>query len=91
MTLKKQSIIAILCVGVLFSCVPARKYEELKSKQTACLEENSALKAQNQGLEEKNKEMANDKKYNIIFLNFLACILTEYIFFLNNNDRGRYK
>lgn len=57
MTLKKQSIIAILCAGVLFSCVPARKYEELKSKQTACLEENSALKAQNQDLEEKNKEL----------------------------------
>ena len=57
MTLKHQSIIAILCAGVLFSCVPARKYEELKSKQTACLEENSALKAQNQDLEEKNKEL----------------------------------
>lgn len=57
MTLKKQSIVAILCMGVLFSCVPARKYEELKSKQAACLEENSALKTQNQNLEEKNKEL----------------------------------
>jgi len=57
MTLKKQSIVAILCAGVLFSCVPARKYEELKSKQSACLEENNTLKAQNQDLEEKNKEL----------------------------------
>jgi len=57
MTLKKQSIIAILCAGVLFSCVPARKYEELKSKQTACFEENNTLKSQNQELEEKNKEL----------------------------------
>ncbi|PKP49767.1 MAG: cell envelope biogenesis protein OmpA [Bacteroidetes bacterium HGW-Bacteroidetes-12] len=57
MTLKKQSIVAILCAGVLFSCVPARKYEELKSKQTACFEENNTLKSQNQELEEKNKEL----------------------------------
>lgn len=57
MNYKQLSIIAILCAGVLFSCVPARKYEELKAKQTACLEENSALKAQNQSLEEQNQEL----------------------------------
>lgn len=57
MNYKQLSIIAILCTGVLFSCVPARKYEELKAKQTACLEENSALKAQNQSLEEQNQEL----------------------------------
>lgn len=57
MTIKQNSILATLCLTVLFSCVPARKYEELKSKQTACLDENSALKAQNQELEENNKEL----------------------------------
>lgn len=57
MTLKKQIIVAILCLSALFSCVPARKYEELKTKQAACLEENSALKSQNQSLEEKNEEL----------------------------------
>ena len=43
--------------GLLFACVPAKKYEELKSKQLACSEENAALKASNQNLEEQNKEM----------------------------------
>lgn len=57
MLIKQQTLLASICLTVLFSCVPARKYEELKSKQTACLEENSALKNQNQSLEEKNKEL----------------------------------
>ena len=43
------------------------------------------------GVVEKNKETEIVKLNNKIFLNFLACILTEYIFFLNNNNRGCYK
>ena len=53
-----QKIVVIGLIGtVLFACVPARKYEELKSKQQACSEENAALKAANQNLDEQNKEM----------------------------------
>lgn len=57
MTVKKHYIIYILILGTLFSCIPAKKYEELKAKQDACKEENAALKSQNQSLEEKNKEL----------------------------------
>ena len=59
MTVKKQYIIYTLILGTLFSCVPARKYEELKAKQEACRDENSALKTLNQDLEEKNKELTS--------------------------------
>lgn len=57
MKVKKQYIVYILVLGTLFSCVPARKYEELKAKQDACKEENATLKSQNQSLEESNKEL----------------------------------
>lgn len=59
MRLKKQSIIYILIVGTLFSCVPARKYEELKARQDACKDEVDALKTLNQSLEEENKELSS--------------------------------
>ncbi|MCB9360430.1 MAG: OmpA family protein [Flavobacteriales bacterium] len=53
-----QKIVVIGLIGtVFFACVPAKKYEELKSKQQACSEENAALKAANQNLDEQNKEM----------------------------------
>lgn len=53
-----KSTVAILFGSILiFSCVPARKFEELKSKQQACYEENKMLKSLNQELEEKNKEL----------------------------------
>lgn len=57
MATKKQYIIYALLVGFLFSCVPAKKYEELKSRQEACKDENAALKALNQDLEEQNNEL----------------------------------
>ena len=59
MRLKKQSIIYILLVGTLFSCVPARKYEELRAQQGAWRDEVEALKSQNQSLEEENKELGS--------------------------------
>ncbi|MCO6499197.1 MAG: OmpA family protein [Vicingus serpentipes] len=55
---KKNFIVAISVISILFSCVPARKYEELKSKQQNCSEENAALKKQVQTLEEENNEYA---------------------------------
>ena len=44
-------------VSMLFSCIPAKKYEELKARQQACRDENSALKTLNQDLEEQNNEL----------------------------------
>lgn len=57
MATKKQYITYFLITGLLFSCVPAKKYEELKAKQEACREEVSGLKALNQKLEEENNEL----------------------------------
>jgi chemotaxis protein MotB len=57
MSLKQQSILFLFSLSILISCVPAKKYAELKTKQEACVEENAALKAQNQNLEEKNNEL----------------------------------
>lgn len=51
--------LTILTCTLLFSCVPALKYEKLKTQQDVCKEENSALKAQVQSLEEKNDELSN--------------------------------
>lgn len=55
MVLKHHFLLYILLGSVLFSCVPAKKYEELKAKQQACNEELAALKARSQELEEKNQ------------------------------------
>ena len=59
MRLKKQHIVYALIIGTLFSCVPARKYEELKARQDACKDEVEALKTHNQKLEEENKELSS--------------------------------
>ncbi len=59
MKLKKQHIAYVLIVGTLFSCVPARKYEELKARQDACKDQVDALKTLNQNLEEENKELSS--------------------------------
>ena len=59
MSIKKHHIVYSLILGTFFSCVPAKKYEELKSKQEACKTENAALKTQNQNLEEEVKDLAN--------------------------------
>jgi chemotaxis protein MotB len=56
---KINLILVIIACSVLFSCVPALKYEKLKTQQDACKEENSALKAQIQSLEEQNNELSN--------------------------------
>jgi len=57
MVIRKHYILYILIFASLFSCVPAKKYEELKARQQACKDENSALKAHNQDLEEQNNEL----------------------------------
>ena len=55
---KKNFALIVIVISILFSCVPARKYEELKAKQQSCTEENAALKTQVQTLEEKNNELS---------------------------------
>ncbi len=57
MTLRKHYLLYVLVATTIFSCIPAKKYEELKAKQQACSEELAALKANNQSLEEQNQEL----------------------------------
>lgn len=54
----KIYLLSIFVVGILFSCVPSRKYEELNSKYKTCNEENQNLKNSNKELEEKTNEMS---------------------------------
>lgn len=54
----KIYLLSTLVIGILFSCVPSRKYEELNSKYKTCNEENQNLKNSNKELEEKTNEMS---------------------------------
>lgn len=47
----------LLAIAFITSCVPARKYEEIKNKRELCEEERSALKEQNRKLDEDFKEI----------------------------------
>lgn len=49
---------SVLVTGILFSCVPSRKYEELNSKYKTCNEENQLLKNSTKELEEKTNELS---------------------------------
>jgi len=60
MLFKKHYFTIAIASSLLFSCVPAKKYNELKAKQEACTEELAALKANNQSLEEKNQELNSE-------------------------------
>lgn len=44
---------------ILFSCIPARKYEELKARQEQCEQEKSTLSAAKMNLESENHELKN--------------------------------
>lgn len=54
----KIYLLSAIVAGILFSCVPSRKYEELNSKYKTCNEENQNLKNSNKELEEKTNEMS---------------------------------
>ncbi len=54
----KIYLLSTIVAGILFSCVPSRKYEELNSKYKTCNEENANLKNSNKELEEKTNEMS---------------------------------
>lgn len=49
--------ILIVALASFIACVPARKYEELETKQKACAEELEALKSKVTGLETQNTEL----------------------------------
>ncbi len=49
-----------LMVALLAACVPARKFEEIKTKQKQCAEENQSLRGRVQELETQNKEQSNE-------------------------------
>lgn len=49
--------ILIVAMASFVACVPARKYEELETKQKACAEELEALKSKVTGLETQNTEL----------------------------------
>ncbi len=53
----KKSFILYLLPLVLFACVPARQYEEVKDKYQKCDDELTALKASVKDIEEQNKEL----------------------------------
>lgn len=60
MLFKKHYLAIAVASSLLFSCVPAKKYNELKAKQEACADELAALKANNQTLEEQNQELNSE-------------------------------
>lgn len=51
------SSLTILIISSIFSCVPARKYEELNAKYKSCSEENESFRTSNKELEEKTTEL----------------------------------
>lgn len=53
----KKSFILYLLPLILFACVPARQYEEVKGKYQKCDDELTALKASVKDIEEQNKEL----------------------------------
>jgi chemotaxis protein MotB len=69
--LSTQTISAFAIGLMLFGCVPARKFEETKTKYTRCEEELTSSKASNKDLQTKNTELLaqireSEKKLNVL-------------------------
>jgi len=56
-TILKSSFYFALCSAFLFSCVPARQFDELKAKREKCETENVQLKKENESFTTQNKEL----------------------------------
>lgn len=54
--MKKYSLVFI-CAVILFACVPAKKFEEVKQKKELCEEQRETLKEQNRKLDEQYTEL----------------------------------
>ncbi|HBF88547.1 MAG TPA: flagellar motor protein MotB [Bacteroidales bacterium] len=52
-------IIVIIIVGTIVSCVPARKFQELKEKNNSCEDERAELKTKNKELSESATELTS--------------------------------
>ncbi|OIP05364.1 MAG: hypothetical protein AUJ97_01020 [Bacteroidetes bacterium CG2_30_32_10] len=83
--LKLSAILLISSSFILFSCVPARQYEEIQRRRDQCLGENDSLTKENLNLQTKNTELmqnysAIDNKYKMlqidtanIYISFRKC------------------
>ncbi|GIV42340.1 MAG: cell envelope biogenesis protein OmpA [Vicingaceae bacterium] len=61
--MKSVKILSVVALSFyLFSCVPARKFEEIKAKQEKCEEERTSLAAAKMNLENENSELKNKIK-----------------------------
>ncbi len=56
MRLKNISLVSVILISILFSCVPARQYQELKEKNQKCEDERISLKDRNEALNVKVTE-----------------------------------
>jgi chemotaxis protein MotB len=69
--LKLSTILLISLTVFVFSCVPARQYEEIQRRRDQCLSENDSLVKENQNLQTRNTELmqnytAIDNKYKML-------------------------
>ncbi len=83
--LKLSTLILISTTVFIFSCVPARQYEEIQRRRDQCLSENDSLVKENQNLQTKNTELmqnysAIDYKFKMlqvdtanIYISFRKC------------------
>ena len=60
---KALTLVAIVS-GLLFSCVPSRKFEDVKAEKENCEKERSELKKQNESLVTENNELKAAVKKN---------------------------
>ena len=54
----KNISIALIASSILFACVPAKKYEDLKAKNEQCQEELAKFQAQNEEFKNENTELS---------------------------------
>lgn len=60
--MKKVYLVGLISIAALNSCIPARKYEDLKAKAEKCEEELLALKAKSEGFLAENNELTEKLK-----------------------------
>jgi len=58
----RKVVFGILAIAMITSCVPARKYEEVKKKRQLCEEERMELKERNRKLDEDFKELQQENE-----------------------------
>ncbi len=56
---KNHAVVFFLLCAIAFSCVPARKYEDLQARRQQCEDSNVELQAENEKLHTKNTELSS--------------------------------